>query len=83
MPFTASTWNAATSMAAAVPNISTDNTSREIFFFRTKIPSIPAKGPHLTLTQVPHLRKGCVSIRAPLSTARRIASISKFGIAAG
>jgi hypothetical protein len=52
----ASTWNAATSMAAAVPNISTDSTSREIFFFRTRIPWIPAKGPHLILTQFPHLR---------------------------
>src|ERR1700674_4182425 len=37
--FIASTWNAATSMAAAVPNISTESTSREVFFFRTRIPS--------------------------------------------
>jgi len=45
-------------MDAAVPNISTESTNREMFFFRTRIPSIPVKGPHLTLTQFPHLRKG-------------------------
>ena len=56
--FALSIRDVSTSTAAALPNISTHKTNRKRFLFRTRIPSSPVSGPHLTLTRSPIFRKG-------------------------